>query len=288
MIRDCLTNCLRDWKVRYVPTVQTIYNWHKNRKKQYTVLSLDDVGQKYKKSETIFILGSSESINEVTKEQWDHISKHDSFGMNWWPVHPFVPTFYYTNYPRQKQHRDKLEEAITRRKKDYLNTVFFVSGNRAVKRGMHPRILPGFFSATPICCFYNYSIPIKLAREETFAAKSFEKTLYYRGGLSLILDLVNQIQYKNIILMGVDLRNAMHFYDYYPEMQWQFEAGYSKPIEIKKKEKHSTMTTKGGTKLPVEQYLYAVNDMYFKPRGISLSVGSSESILAKKIPVYQF
>jgi hypothetical protein len=246
------------------------------------------VKEKYKKSDTIFILGGSESINDVTDEQWQHIAKHDSFGMNWWPVHHFVPTFYSSNYPRQKKYRDKLEEAITRKKKDYLNTVFFVSGNRAVKRGMHPRILPGFFSAKPICCFYNYSNPIQLAKEEPFTAKSFEKTLYYRGGLSLILDLVNQMGYKSIILMGVDLRNAVHFYDYYPEMQWMFETGYTQPVKINRGLQHVTMTTKGGTKLPIEQYLYAVNDMYFKPRGISLSVGSSESILAKKNPVYQF
>jgi len=287
-MKDCLLNCLLDLRVRYVSIPQTIYNWYKNGEKKYIRLSLKEVQNKYKKSDTIFILGGSESINDVTDEQWDYISKHDSFGMNWWPVHPFVPTFYSTNYPRQKEARDKLEDAITKRKKDYLNTVFFVSGNRAVKRGMHSRVLPGFFSAKPICCFYNYSNPIQLAEEEPFTAKSFEKTLYYRGGLSLILDLVNQMEYKNIILIGVDLRNAVHFYDYYPEMQWMFETGYSKPIEEKRKAQHTTMTTKNNSKLPIDQYLYAVNDYYFEPGGINLFVGSDNSILTPRIPVSLF
>ncbi len=287
-MKDCLLNCLLDIRVRYVSIPKTILNWYKNGEKKYICLSLKEVNNKYQKSDTIFILGGGESINDVTDEQWDHIAKHDSFAMNWWPVHPFIPTFYYTNYPRQKKYRDKLEEAITRRKKDYINTVFFVSGNRATKRGIHPRILPGFFSANPICCFYNYSNPIQLAKEEPFAAKSFEKTLYYRGGLSLILDLVNQMEYKNIILMGVDLRNRVHFYDHHPNMQWQFQLGYSIPLEVKRNEKQSTTLTKGGTKLPMDQYLYAVNDYYFKPGGINLFVGSDKSILEPKISLYRF
>ncbi len=287
-MKDCLTNCLRDRKVRYVPMVQTIYNWHKNRKKQYTALSLDDVGQKYKKSETIFILGGSESINDMTDEQWDHIAKHDSFAMNWWPIHPFVPTFYYTNYPREKEHRNKFREMAAKRVHDYANTIFFVSINRAVERGMHPRVIPDFFSDAPLCCFYEYVQPVMLGRGETFREGSFDRTIYYRGGLSLVLDLADKLGYKNIVLMGIDLKNQIHFYDSYPQMQWRIQKEYIDPIETLKKTKHGTMETKNGSKLPMDQYLYAVNDLYFKPKGVKLFAGSANSILSDKIPLYKF
>jgi len=287
-MRDCLLNCLLDPKIRYVSIPRSIYNWYKNTGKKYTFLTLEDVKNKYRKSDTIFILGSGESINDVTEEQWSHIVRHDSFAINKWPVHPFVPTFYYTNYPRKRKHIDSYLKSINSGIKRYNRTIFFLSFNRVVTRGMHPRIFPEFFSDNPVCCFYEYVAPIRLRRGQFFDVKSFAKTLYYRGALSLVLDLVNKMFYKNIILMGVDLKNAMHFYDVYFQMQWQFQGDYSIPLEERRNKKHATMETKNGTKMPMDQYIYAVNELYFKPKGIKIFVSSEKSMLAERIPIYQF
>ena len=286
--RDKLWNCIKDVRMRYVSLWRTLFNWHKNRKLTYHFLTLDDVRQQYKKSDTIFILGGGESINEITLEQWEYIAKHDSFGMNWWPVHKFVPTFYYTNYPRLSSPRNRLADMVQSRREDYSKTVFFVSYNRALQRGIHPRVFPEFFSQNPLCCYYDCNLPIKLEKNRAFEEQSFRKTLLYRGGLSLLLDLVNKLGYKNIILMGIDLINAVHFYDTYSQMQWMFEEEYSSPIEYKRNQMQSTMKTKNNTKLPMDQYIYAVNRYYFKPRNINLFIGSPKSILAKEIPVFLF
>ncbi len=275
-------------RVRYISRREAVINYIKNRHLKYKIISIKEVKQEYKESDTIFILGGSESINNVTKPQWDRISKHDSFAMNWWPVHPFVPTFYYTNYPRQKEFRIKLQEAIAKRKKDYANTVFFVSKNRAVKRGMHPRILPEFFSEKPVCCFYKYPRVINKKKDEDFTEGDFKKTLYYRGGLSLLLELIRQLDYKEIVLMGVDLVNNVHFYDYYPSMQWMVKTGYTRPVEEKIKTLPGTMFPKANRNKTLEEYLYAVNELYFEKNDIKLSVGSKKSRLLKKIPYYDF
>src|SRR5271166_450448 len=42
-------------------------------------------------SDTLFILGSAQSINQISAERWEIIGKHDSVGINFWPVHSFVP-----------------------------------------------------------------------------------------------------------------------------------------------------------------------------------------------------
>ncbi|MBN2483458.1 MAG: hypothetical protein JXD21_04580 [Candidatus Omnitrophica bacterium] len=287
-MKDNLLNCLLDLKYRYVSILRTIYNWYKNRHLSYTALSLDDVKSKYKKSDTIFILGSAESINDITDEQWRTVAQHDSFGINKWPMHDFAPTFYYTNYPRNKIHLycylNSIKEKIAR----YHNTIFFVSFNRAVRRGMHPRVFPDFFSKNPLCCFYEAAPPIKLTGNKIFGCDSFELTLHYRGALSLILDLVDKLGYRNIVLLGVDLINAVHFYDSYPEMQWQVETKYAQSIQINRNRKHGTMSDKNGTKVTMDQYIYAVDRYYFKPKNVRLYVGSSASILAEKIPVYDF
>lgn len=287
---DSLFNCLLDLKVRYISIPKTIFNWYKNKDIEYTVLSLEDVRSKYKKSDTIFILGGSESINGITQEQWDHIAQHDSIGMNWWPVHKFVPTYYYTNYPRGN-YFSYFESLLERKLAGYNRTVFFVSGNKAARRGIHPRISKKIFSESPICCYYEISDPIDLGSDKknmVFRESSFERTLYYRGGLTLILDLINRLRYNKIVLMGIDLKNGVHFYDSYPEMQWQFETGYSKLVLVKKKEIHSTMGTKNNSKLPMSEYLYAVNDLFFKLHKINLFVGSNKSVLLDRIPLYRF
>ena len=285
---DSLFNCLSDTTVRYVPVLRTIFNWYKNRGSRYTVLSLEDVRRSHKKSDTIFVLGSGESINDIKKKEWDHIGKNDSFAMNWWPVHWFVPSFYYSNFPRQRVHFECFRSIIRDNIREYYNTIFFVSCNRAVRRGIHPRILPDFFRYMPLVCFYKYEEPVRLDKGEFFSEESFKNKIYYRGGLSLVLDLINKMEYKNIVLLGVDLTKSNHFYDGYPEMQWQFETGYRKSVDEKIDSPHPTMDTKNGSKVPIDRYIYAVQDLYFKTRGIIIYVGSHKSILAERLPIYNF
>src|SRR5271157_4008789 len=45
-------------------------------------------------SDTVFVLGSGWSINEVPAERWDVMGRHDTIGFNFWPVHPFVPRIF--------------------------------------------------------------------------------------------------------------------------------------------------------------------------------------------------
>lgn len=286
-MKDDLYNCIRDYRVRYVSLFDTLVSWIKNRKNSYQKLNLEAIKLK-RKSNTIFILGGSESINAITKDQWDIISRHDSIGINWWPVHDFIPTYYYSNYPRNKIYFKYYKRIIGRRTKRYRDkTVFFISGNRAAQRGLHPRVIPELFPESPQVFFYEYEKPLSL--DHSFLSPtSFGRTIYYRGALSLVLSIVDRIGYKNIVLMGVDLKDRVHFFDKHPEMQWQFETGYSDPVEIKKNQINATIDTKDSTKLPMDKYVYALNEMYFKPKKISLFVGSDQSLLNKEIPVYRF
>ncbi|HYK35227.1 hypothetical protein [Alloacidobacterium sp.] len=46
-------------------------------------------------SDTLFVLGSAWSINSISDKRWQIIARHDSVGINFWPVHPFLPRFYH-------------------------------------------------------------------------------------------------------------------------------------------------------------------------------------------------
>ena len=43
---------------------------------------------------TLFILGNGGSINELSPHAWQEISQHLSVGLNAWPLHPFVPSYF--------------------------------------------------------------------------------------------------------------------------------------------------------------------------------------------------
>jgi hypothetical protein len=58
--------------------------------------------QKRKKSDTLVILGSGKSINEISKIHWEEFAGYDTIGFNFWPVHSFVPSFYFFETPRDK------------------------------------------------------------------------------------------------------------------------------------------------------------------------------------------
>ena len=47
----------------------------------------------FKTSDRIYILGSGESILDISKQEWDEINSHNSIGFNHWYVHDFEPTF---------------------------------------------------------------------------------------------------------------------------------------------------------------------------------------------------
>ena len=62
-----------------------------------------------KKTDTLFILGSGASINELTQEQWGFIKQHDSVGFNNWVVHKFVPDFYMFEAVADNEEASKVE-----------------------------------------------------------------------------------------------------------------------------------------------------------------------------------
>jgi hypothetical protein len=263
--------------------------WLANRGVQYETWELETVPKRFKTSDTVFILGSGPSVNDFAKEQWEHISKHDSIGLNWWPLHDFVPTYYYTNYPRDPRIFKRFARTLGPKiKRDYGDTLFLVSGDRARCRGIHPRVFPDIFPDNANLCFYAYPKPIRFENEPKHA--DFADGVFHRGALTLALDLMLKIGYRNVVLVGIDLNDRSHFYDKRPEMAWQFETGYrggDSPEEVKRIPSVSEETS-GKRKLPLSEYMGVVNEFHFEPNGLKLFTTSQKSKLPDTIPFYAF
>jgi len=284
---------LKEGKTKFVSRKERLKRAVKNWNKRYTVLKKDEILSR-KQSDTIFILGSGSSINELSNGQWQEISDKDSFGFNYWLVHWHVPTFYLIEYSRYEYNRKIFEKVLARkqRKKKYSNVPFFIS-SRARKRGLHPRFTPELFTDDPKIFYFPFPKVLNVPNNDVFRRSDFsevafdleKRSIMYRGILSNVLGLSCQMGYKTIVLLGVDLKHNRYFYDGNEEMEWTRDpkiVGEERPPD----RLHGTMLSKGGRKHPISEFIYALNEYSLFPNGIDLYVGSENSLLAERLEVY--
>ncbi len=276
---------IRNQKLRYLPYRKIFFIWFKNRKLKYKIVSLNEV-KMYKKSDTIFILGSGPSMNKLTEKQWQHISRHDSFGINFSFLLNFVPTFHSMEDGKNKWLRNFVEQRFKPYRKDFSKTIWFIS-EKHTSRFIHPRIIPDFFPEEPVGCFYKFPRAIGLNKNRPFTKEDFmNNSIVYRGSLTVALYLIDKIGYKNIVLLGVDLHTSKHFFDNLPEMQNYINK--QKSIFGKKERKFEAMIPKGNKRNPINEYLHAANELYFKPKDVSLYIGNKDNLLYPNIKIYNW
>ncbi|MCP4264263.1 MAG: hypothetical protein GY777_01575 [Candidatus Brocadiaceae bacterium] len=174
--------------------------------------------------------------------------------------------------------------AILKRKKLLKDTVFFLN-DKALYRLGHPRITPQFFSEEPKCCFYRLPAPIFLEKPRSFSDDDFDKTVFYRGTLTLVLELVLKLKYKKIVLLGVDPDKPLYFFEDMDEMKEYCHQLYS---SFKKRglEKYENMVPKGNKFNTIDVYLYALKDYLLRKRDVDLLVGFKNNMLYPGIPAY--
>jgi len=189
--------------------------------------------QTIKHSDTLFILGSGSSINQISRARWDIIAHHDSVGFNFWPVHPFVPNMYFTE-AIQENHPYGMYEPLCRiarrRAHDYASVIKVVSE-------LHNSFPSGRFAGLEEFTGTWYTLrtfPVAASNEEEFeygldylrhkglfAPARRIKTLFKQATtLSCLIALAIRMQYRRIVLCGIDLNHSQYFYQdarLYPE-----------------------------------------------------------------------
>ena len=180
---------------------------------------------KYKKSDTLFILGSGASITSITDEQWKEISKSDSLGFNNWSVHPFIPTYYFFEpTSRKNKFQIKMNEVIygnlKNRLEDYKQVpiiMHYLARYYFPEDVMEPlRETGNLYFQAPV------NVPGDSLEELTFSYdrafekgyfKDINKAVYRRGSVAKLVHFGIAAGYKNVVLMGVDLNTSPYFFD---------------------------------------------------------------------------
>jgi hypothetical protein len=197
---------------------------HKARVKN-ELIPFDELNlSKFKKSGTVFMLGSGPSINGIPKQRWDAIARHDSMACNFWLFHNFVPTFYF--YEAIGCRDGKLSEVFRRvaekRAKEYAHCIKVVTGLGELAPDFD-LFRPGAWahdlytiSTIPVAARNEreFMTGLRLVRSLGLFGRSERIKYIFKQASSItgLISLAVRMGYNRIVLCGVDLQNGEYFY----------------------------------------------------------------------------
>lgn len=181
---------------------------------------------RYKRSDTVFILGSGPSIQRIDAEQWEHVAQHDSIGFNYWMMHPFVPSMYVWQFDLSEagMHRERF--LLQDHAEAYAKVPMLVRGSVFAQGGVgedHPSmsLLKQFqvyylreFPWAKGCALapellYDFMESLGYLRHGVIA----DFVPKWRSSLGMLISWSYQMGYSRIVLCGMDMNSSGHFWD---------------------------------------------------------------------------
>lgn len=251
---------------------------------------LDDIAnlEEHKNSDTLAILGSGSSINELDDSDFAYISSIDSIGLNWWGVyHDFVPDFY--KFELGSHIKNIWINRMNKKATNYEETIFIYEPERMFNEGenaaetileLDERLRKGMIDMRIIQYHRHVSNPFrKQTIRELFPTFLRNRVLHFRGSLSQTIALSYFLDYDNIILFGVDLDHSGYFFSDHPNSHKTTDQGKDE------EEKHST--AKAEELKGIHEYITYLNKEFFEPEGRSMYIGSRQSLLYPDLNFYE-
>lgn len=245
-----------------------------------------------RQSDTLFILGSGASINELDTDFWKYVAKHDSIGFNNWMVHDFVPDFYMREFPLEISENKNFAKIFRENHKKYDHVPFLLRRGFTQRRAaIWPEALALFQSlvAGPLCLPDVVNVPAETEAEMRSFCRLWRKLGLHRN-VDVHIDCrasVSQLiyfglvqGYRNIVLCGIDLNTKAYFWE---DDRWT-GSRVNLPPNNSATAQHRTMDPKLG--LPIDKIMAAMHDELLKPAGVQLYVARPSSALAAFLPVY--
>lgn len=254
---------------------------------------------RHRNSDTLYVLGSGSSIVSLSPEHWACIKSADSFGMNFWLVHPHVPSYFCFEMPRVAKVRDWLLCNMLHRAEDYRDTraVFKISreyfedreGKRELARvaKCFQAFVPTFFTASDgkglEALLRHYGSITKSLRKKDDSA-------FFRKRASVVFATMfaSELGFKNIVLCGIDgTPGSGYFYESGNDTNITAGAVVPESSGQMPGRVHKTMDTQLNP-LGVRECLEMIDRLLLKPSGVGLWLGTSGSALADVIPAWHW
>lgn len=240
-------------------------------------------------SDTIFILGCGASINEVTDQEWEIISKHDSIGVNYFFSHHFRPTYHMIELGQSKKSMDCLNNHLLR-KKERKNELIFLNLRHLLRRENI-----NLDNSNNNLYLYSPSVPksTSLHLVKRIVKRWFTKPntlIHHASNLDCTVHFSYQAGYKNIYLLGVDLDKNQYFWDIEDSKKsalkdvkeaakddYRISNFNSDPESM-----HATVDiskTRAVNSLTIIEYLKIINEFIFKKNNINFANCNPKSLL---------
>jgi hypothetical protein len=258
-------------------------------------------------SDTLFVLGSGETINEHPAGHWDHVAEHDSIGLNFWLLHQFVPSSYLFEWvgwepsPEVSARLDVRQQLLRLRAPAIGDrpVLFRVPAFRAVgPRRLGPADVeeqlgqPGM----NLVITSDLGVPEWLDADGSRRAIALLRRLHglstrrswrylasTRGSVLWAVLFGVRMGYRSIVLCGVDLTGVRYFFED-PDAPMRVP-GAPLPPNTQPGTIHKTADPgRPGATMP--QLLDAVRDEVLDPIGVTLRVAHPDSALAGSFDLY--
>jgi hypothetical protein len=232
-----------------------------------------------RRSETVFIFGSGYSINDVTKEEWNHFSNHDTISFNWFPHQKWVRIDYH--FIREVATRD-LDRAVwlpaltrygelIRENPFYARTVFVVQGGWKAVNGNR---MIGRRLLAPGLRLFRFGNRARDRYEPP--SESFSRGLAHSAlTLGDCVNFAYLVGWRSIVLVGVDMYDHRYFWLDRDEAR----------ADVDMEGRGLTVADPFAGAARVIRTLEAWG-VYLSERGVSLTVYNPRSLLAGHLPIY--
>ena len=115
-------NEYKEFKISQLNKVATFFSVNKKNYKNITLNELRDA----KSSETIVLLGSAPSINDITQKQWEQIKACDSWNKFLKYLNDFVPTYYFMEPPKDQNILELHKRMLSQKGNSYEDVIYFL------------------------------------------------------------------------------------------------------------------------------------------------------------------
>ncbi|MFB9051982.1 hypothetical protein ACFFVB_02710 [Formosa undariae] len=259
---------------------------------------------KKKKSDTVFILGSGESINDLTNEDWKEIEENNIIGLNYSFVHPIIPDYHLMEMIPLTEMQDFFCEQTQKRYKDvdmFFQYKHVIKSKFNLKKYNHKERL---YVHTPHLLPTIYPEVLEAYFEHLFSKNNLKLNdlVHHNSHIGCAVMFAQALGYKKIVMLGIDLNNGDYFTDSkiktsvyghtdsYDKINKLRTLHFNNVKEFTNKV-HPTvdkdlMNSRGG--VTMHDYFKVYSKVFIDNTDYKLFIGSNKSTLSKTLPVYPF
>lgn len=287
-----------DYLIRIIASVRRVLSLRRLLRKTPKISAYEFNLNRLKRSDTLFILGSGDSINDITVDEWGIIKERDSVGFNYFIINDFIPNFYFYEVPANRDIYNLFIDILDSKKEYYRKMPIFINYDHFLNAPSDSRCI----SEVSEEYYFNapWLMPIAsrfLVRLYLYTAKlailwkiwGLKTILHHSGSLSDLLFISAILGYKKVVLMGVDLSGPGYFYDKYND-KYSIKLTSLRPLPVNANvhDTDNIIFTSNYHSVRISDFIDDFYKIIMIPNDMELFVGSRKSTLYPKYKIYDF